>query len=112
METRPVPPRRLWLLALGFGLWCTALVVVYSMHAMGCAFGWRTEVLRWSLALVLLVHLVAIAWPWYRYAKTSADPAQGETGEFLHQVILWTLPKAFITVVLTLGPVLLLSTCL
>ena len=31
---------------------------------------------------------------------------------FLHQVILWTLPKAFITVVLTLGPVLLLSTCL
>ena len=38
--------------------------------------------------------------------------AQGETGEFLHQVILWSLPKAFITVVLTLGPVLLLSTCL
>ena len=36
--------------------------------------------------------------------------ARGETGSFPHQVIPWTLPKAFITVVLTLGPVLLLST--
>ena len=46
-----------------------------------------------------------------RYAKTPADPAQGETGSFLHWVVLWTLATAFVAVVLTLGPTLLLSTC-
>ena len=35
MSARPVPPRRLWWLVAGFGVWCSALVVLYALHAMG-----------------------------------------------------------------------------
>jgi hypothetical protein len=111
MSTAAVPPRRIWLLALGFGLWCTALVAIYALHAIGCVFAWPTEVLRWTLALVLVAHLAAIAWPWYSFAKTPADPAQGETGSFLQWTVVWTLATAFVALVLTLGPTLLVSTC-
>ena len=112
MNARAVPPRRFWLLGLGLGLWCSAIAIIYALHALGCAFGWRTDVLRWSLGLVLLAHLLAIGWPWYRAVKTPADPALGETGSFLRGAFIWTLAKAFVAVVLTLGPVLLVSTCL
>jgi hypothetical protein len=111
-NVRTVPPSRFWLLGLGFGLWCTAIAIIYSLHALGCAFGWRTDLLRWSLGLVLLAHLVAIGWPWYRAVKTPAEPALGETGEFLRSAYIWTLGKAFVALLLTLGPILLLATCL
>jgi hypothetical protein len=111
MKPAAVPPRRLWLLALGFGLWCSAIVIVYALHALGCAFGWRSEALRWGLGLVLLAHLLAIGWPWYHYLKTPVDPATGETGVFFHWVLIWTLAKAFIALILTLGPIMWLSTC-
>ena len=84
MSAGPVPPRRLWLLALGYGIWCSALVFLYALHALGCAFAWPTAVLRIGLALVLLVHLVAIGWLWRAYASRSPDPAHGATGSFLH----------------------------
>ena len=111
MNLRAVPPGRVWLLALGFGLWCTALVAIYALHALGCAFAWPTDVLRWTLALVLLVHLAAIGWQWYRFASTPADPALGDTGSFLQWTVVWTLATAFVALVLTLGPTLLVSTC-
>jgi len=112
MSSRAVAPARFWLLGLGFGLWCTAIVIIYALHALGCAFGWRTDLLRWSLGLVLLAHLLAIAWPWYCAVKTPADPTLGETGSFLRGAYIWTLGKAFVALVLTLGPVLLVSTCI
>lgn len=112
MSTRPVPPRRLWLLALGFGIWCSALAVLYALHAIGCAFAWSPGALRLGLALVLLVHLAAIGWLWRDYAKIEPEPAFGATGSFLHWVVLWTLITAFVATVLTLGPALLLATCL
>lgn len=110
--TPPATPKeRLWLLGLGFGLWCSAIVIAYALHALGCAFGWRADLLRWGLGLVLLGHLLAIGWPWYHFLKTPADPALGETGLFLHWVLIWTLAKAFIALVLTLGPIMWLATC-
>ena len=111
MSARPVPPGRFWLLALGFGIWCSAIVVVYALHAVGCVFAWPADVLRASLGLALLVHLAAIGWPWFHFARTPADPALGETGAFLHSAVVWTLATALVALVLTLGPTLLVSTC-
>jgi hypothetical protein len=107
----PVPARRLWLLTAGYGAWCSALVFIYALHALGCAFTWPAGALRLAIGVALLVHLGAIAWLWREYANASPDPAGGPTGSFLHWVVLWTLITAFVTTVLTLGPALLLATC-
>jgi hypothetical protein len=109
---RPAPAGQLWLLALGFCVWGGALVVAYALHSAGCAFGWSTDALRLSLALAILVPLALIGWLWRKHAKSAPDPALGPTASFLHWVILWTLVAAFVTVVFTLGPALLLTTCI
>jgi hypothetical protein len=62
--------------------------------------------------LAILMPLALIGWLWRNYAKTAPDPALGPTGSFLHWVILWTLVAAFVTIVFTLGPALLLTTCI
>ena len=51
VSERPVPSRQLWWLAAGFTVWCSALVVLYAMHAIGCAFAWPTGTLRLWLAV-------------------------------------------------------------
>jgi hypothetical protein len=107
----PVPPRRLWWLVAGFGVWCSALVFLYAVHAIGCAFAWPAGPLRLALALVLLAHLIAIAWMWRDRWAASPDPSVGPTGTFLHTVIVWTLIAALVAIVLTLGPTLVLATC-
>ena len=106
-----VPPSRLWLLALGYGIWCSALVMLYALHALGCAFAWAPVVLRIVLALVFVVHLAAIGVLGRAYARRSADAAYGATGSFFHEVALWTLATAFVATVITLGPTLFLATC-
>ena len=112
MSARPIPPGRLGWLAAGFGVWCSALVVLYALHAIGCAFAWNAGPLRLSLVLVLAAHLVVIGWMWHDRARAGPEPAFGEPGAFLRTVVVWTLIAAFVTTALTLGPVLLLSTCL
>ena len=37
-RTCPLPPGYLWWLAAGFLVWCSALVSVYAVHAIGCTF--------------------------------------------------------------------------
>lgn len=111
MNTQVVPPSHLWLLALGYGIWCSALVLLYALHALGCAFAWPAAALRIVLAVVLIAHLAAIGMFWRAYARRSADAAHGATGSFFHEVALWTLATAFVATVLTLGPSLLLATC-
>ena len=111
MSVRPIPAQRLWLLVLGFGAWCSALITVYVLHSVGCTFAWSAETLRLGLGLAILAHLVLIGWLWRNYAMTPADPALDPTGSFLHWVILWTLLAAFVTIVFTLGPTLLLKRC-
>ena len=111
MSANPVPPRRLWWLAAGFVVWCSALVFVYAIHAIGCAFAWSPAPLRLVLALVILAHLIAIGWMWRDLATAGPDPGSGETGAFLRTVGIWTLIAALAAIVLTLAPVLLLKTC-
>lgn len=108
-----VPSRRLWWLAAGFVVWSIALVVLYALHAIGCAFGWSAGALRWSLIAVFLAHLVVIGWIWGKFAKGwPPDPAAGKAGSFLHEAIVWATIAAFASGVLALGPPLLLTTCI
>jgi hypothetical protein len=111
VSARPVPPNRLWWLVAGFGVWCSALVVLYAVHAIGCAFAWPAVALRLILALLLLGHLVVIVWMWRDQVASSADPGFGPTGTFLRTVAIWSLIAALVTIVLTLGPALALVTC-
>lgn len=106
-----VPPRQLWWLAAGFGAWCSALVALYALHAIGCAFAWPSTSLRVSLVAVFLAHLAAIGWMWGHAARARPDARSGPVGSFLHAAIVWTTIVAFVATVLTLGPPLLLSTC-
>jgi hypothetical protein len=98
-------------LVAGFGVWCSALVVLYALHAIGCAFAWSAGPLRLGLAVVLLGHLVVIGWMWRDLAAANPDPGFGQTGTFLHTVVIWTVIAAFAATVLTLGPSLLLTIC-
>jgi hypothetical protein len=107
----PCSPWRLWWLAAGFGLWGSALVGLYTLHAVGCTFAWSAGPLRLGLAAVLLAHLVAIGWMWRDLAGADVDPDTGETGAFLHEAVVWTLIAAFAATVLTLGPPLALAMC-
>ena len=111
MSARPVSAHRLWLLVLGFGVWCSALITVYVLHSVGCAFAWSANTIRFSLGLAILAHLVLIGWLWRNYVTPPADRALGPTGSFLHWVIAYTLLAAFVTIVFTLGPTLLLTSC-
>ena len=86
--------------------------MLYALHAIGCVFDWPTTLLRWSLVLVLGLHMAATAWLWYRFAKTRPDPRQGPTGRFMHDVMLWSAIAAAAATLVTFAPPLLLSTCL
>jgi hypothetical protein len=111
MIARPVPAIQLWLIALGFCVWCSALVLSYALHSVGCAFAWPVGILRLSLSLTIIAHLAVIGWLWHSWSRSAPDPALGEIGSFSHWVIVWTLISAFVTVVFTLGPALLLTMC-
>jgi hypothetical protein len=111
MSARAVPPSRLWWLVAGFGVWFSALVILYALHDIGCTFAWSDGTLRLALVLVLLVHLIVIGWMWRALARADSDPAFGAAGAFVHTVIVWTLIAAFVATVLTLAPPLLLQRC-
>jgi hypothetical protein len=108
---RPVPPGYLLWLTAGFAVWCSALVVIYAVHAIGCAFTWSVGPLRLGLALVLFAHLAAIGWMWRRLG--ASDPALdfGRTGEFLRTAVIWATICAFATTFITLSATLLLTVC-
>jgi hypothetical protein len=106
-----VPPGYLWWLAAGFLVWCSALVAVYAVQAIGCTFAWSAGPLRLGLALVLFAHLAAIGWMWHRLG--SADPSRdlGQTGAFFRVAALWATIAAFATTIFTLGATTLLTAC-
>jgi hypothetical protein len=108
---RPVPSRHLWWLAAGFAVWCSALIALYALHAIGCAFAWSAGSLRLGLAVVLLAHLIVMGWIWRDITRAGTDPDFGPTGTFLHGAVTWTLIAALVASVLTLGPPLLLTIC-
>ena len=111
MSVLPVPAHRLWLLVLGFGAWCSALITVYVLHSVGCTFAWSalTNRLAWvGHPRPSCPDRVAMA---QLRNDTCRFPALGPTGSFLHWVIVWTLLAAVVTIVFTLGPTLLLTSC-
>lgn len=111
MTERPVPPRQLWWLAAGFTVWCSALVALYAIHGIGCAFGWSAGSLRLWLAVALLVHLIVLGWMWRDFARTGPETGFGPTAVFLHWTVVGTLITALAATVITFGPSLLLATC-
>ena len=111
MSARPVPPGQLWWLAAGFAVWGSALIVLYAVHALGCAFAWPTCRLRLSLALALLVHLVVIGWMWRRLGRADPGPDFGQTGSFLRTAVVLATIAAFATTIFTFSATLLLTTC-
>ena len=111
MNARSFRPQRLWWLAAGFSVWCSALATLYALHAVGCAFAWSAGPLRIGLGALLVAHLIVIGWMWRDFAAASPDPGFGQTGLFLHAVATWTLIAALVAAILTLGPPLLLTIC-
>jgi len=109
---RPVPPRHLWWLAAGFAVWCSALVALYALHAIGCAFAWSAGSLRLWLAATLLAHLIVLGWMWRDIARAGLNTGFGPTGAFLHWAVIGTLIAAVVATAITFGPPLLLATCI
>lgn len=112
MSKRAIPARRLWWLAAGFAVWCSALVALYALHAIGCAFAWVSGSLRFGLAAVLFAHLIVISWMWRDITRAGTDLDFGPTGRFLHWTATWTLITALVASAITFGPPLLLATCI
>jgi hypothetical protein len=110
-RTGPLPPGYLWWLAAGFLVWCSALVTVYAVHAIGCAFSWSAGPLRLSLALVLFAHLAVIGWMWQHLGGTDPSRESGGTRAFFRVAAAWATIAAFVTTILTLGATLLLTVC-
>ena len=111
ITARAVPPRHLWWLAASFGVWASAIGMLYALHAIGCAFAWPAGSLRLVIAVVLLAHLIVIGWMWRDLGRADPDSDFGVPGTFLRTVFLWTSIAAFVTTALTLGPALLLTVC-
>src|SRR5262249_5155119 len=65
-----------------------------------------------SLCVTIIIHLAVIGWLWRICSRTISDPALAQTASFLNWVIVCTLISAFVTVLFTLGPGLLLTVCI
>lgn len=107
-----VPPRRLLLLAVGFVLWAHALLAVYAVNAIGCAFAWPHALQRGSLVLLLAAHLAVLGWlavrHWRRY-RASQDAVRPIP--FVEYVGLGAIVAAWVATLFTLAPSFVLSLC-
>lgn len=112
MSTRPVRPRYLCWLTAGFAVWGSALVALYALHGLSCAFGWPNGLVRMALALVLMAHLSVIVWMWHHLASASQSLDAAVTGDFVRTVAIWSVIAAFVTMILTLAPPLVLTGCM
>ena len=112
MSERSLPPRHLWWLAAGFTVWCSALVILYAIHGIGCAFAWSAGSLQLWLAVALLAHLVVLGWMWYGISRVAPGSGFGPTGVFLYWAVTGTLITALVATAITFGPPLLLATCI
>ena len=111
VSTRQVPPGYLLWLAAGFAVWASAIIVIYAVHAIGCAFAWSAGPLRLGLVIVLLAHLAVIGWMWRHLGGADAGLASDRTAAFLRIAAVWTTIAAFATTIFTLGATTLLSVC-
>lgn len=108
---RVASPRLLVWLAAGFVVWSSALVALYAVHAIGCTFAWPAGPLRLGLGAVLLMHMAAFAAIWRHLVTHPIEVTDGATRDFLVTLSLWVTISAAAATVLTLGPTLVLTTC-
>jgi hypothetical protein len=104
-----LPPRALWRLGAGFGLWSSALATLYALHAVGCAFGWSGPALRAAMAVLLAAHLATLGALLVIAPRPAA--ARGATAALVARVGLWTLWAALISTFFGFAPALLLTAC-
>jgi hypothetical protein len=108
---RPAAPQLIVWLGAGFVVWSSALITLYMLHAIGCAFAWPAAPLRLGLATVIVVHLAALAAIWRRLAVRAVAVTNGGTLGFMVTLSLWATIAATAATVLVFGPTLLLTTC-
>lgn len=109
MSAREAPPRALWRLCVGFGIWASALTTLYALHSFGCAFGWSGWRLRITLAALLAAHLGLLGALLLTAPRRA--PATGATSDLIARVSLWTLWAALVAAFAGLAPALLLTAC-
>lgn len=107
----PAPSRRMLWLAAGFAVWSSAFVILYGLHALGCAFGWPGGLIQLLLWAVLLLHLAALGLFALAFSRMRRRDASGG-GSFLADVTRWTLFAALAAMLLNFIPGLVLTTCL
>ena len=101
-------------LTTGLLVWSSCFVVLYGLHAAGCAAGWHdaggyVSPLRLSLLAAWALHLAALVWLVAHYRR--AAPADDRTGGFL-QLAAWTLGLVALVATLWTGaPVAVLELC-
>lgn len=110
-------PRGLLGLAAGFLVWSAAFVVLYGLHALGCAWGWDaraagpTSLLRlvlvgaWVGHLALLVLLVLLA------RRLAGAAGAGEGPRLLAQATLVLSLAALVATLWTGLPVIAYPLC-
>jgi len=111
MTMRTVSPQYLCWLTAGFAVWGSALIALYAIHGLGCAFMWPAGPVRVVLALVLVAHLAVTAFMWRHLASASEGPHATATGDFVRTVAIWCVIAAFVTMIVTLAPPLVLTGC-
>ena len=101
-------------LALGFLVWSSGFVVVYALHATGCAFGWHelgqyASPLRLSLLTVWALHLAALGWLLALYRRPAE---QDDTGtRFARRAAMVLTALALFATVWTGAPMAVLELC-
>jgi len=108
---RTASPYLLVWLGAGFAVWASALIAVYAVYSIGCAFAWPAALVRVGLGAALIVHIAVLAAIWHQLAYRPIRAMDGGTRDFLVTISLWATVAAIATTVLTLGPPLLLTTC-
>ena len=103
---------RLLLITVGFALWASAFVAMYSLNAVGCAFGWRSSFQRAALVFVFAAHLLTLGWIAMRQWHGSRAAHDAATSaSFIDFVGLGTLIAAWVATLLNLAPVFFLELC-
>lgn len=110
-------PRGLLGLAAGFLLWSSAFLVLYGLHALGCAWGWDARaagpasLLRlallgaWALHLALVAALVLLA------RRLARAPGHGDGAALIGRTTVALSVAALVATVWTGVPVVALPLC-
>ena len=107
----------LWLCA-GFAVWSVAFLTLYAVMSVGCERGWTEVQVAGALSLQRLVLVIvfgvsalacaAVAW---LAMKRRAEMRADETQQLLSGAAALAAIAALVATVVTLGPALVLTSC-